>query len=228
MRKKGALHVDWVISMGIFLIYIFALFIFLRPTLTPITPQETISDTIIKELNQEATFTIKRIPLFLKTTTQGTNVTFPFNYPGGYNLIDENNSPIGFTIVDSKIVFDAQSKNKFWILNSAETISSESSTCTDCPGLDESQYSYGATEKITGLSKQKLTALQEENLKEVWNIPEQNEFSILIKNEADNYLNYESRPKEQEFRIFVREYKDHIIDPNTGLRKEVIINVGVW
>ena len=35
MNKKGG-HVDWVISMGIFIVYIFALFILIRPGVRPI------------------------------------------------------------------------------------------------------------------------------------------------------------------------------------------------
>jgi len=43
MNKKGT-HVDWVISMGIFTVYIFALFIFLRPGIKPVYRPVTLLD----------------------------------------------------------------------------------------------------------------------------------------------------------------------------------------
>lgn len=66
--KKGATHVDWAISMGIFLIYVLLTFIFLKPTSQPAYSGDTLLDTVYTGLENDTTFTVQRGYLIIKPT----------------------------------------------------------------------------------------------------------------------------------------------------------------
>ena len=62
MNKKGT-HVDWVISMGIFIVYVFALFILLRPGIKPVHRPVTLLNVLEEGFREEVMWTVKVVPL---------------------------------------------------------------------------------------------------------------------------------------------------------------------
>lgn len=72
MNKKGT-HVDWVISMGIFTLYVFALFLFLRPGIKPVHKPVTLLDALERHFNEEVMWEIKKVPLFIRKCSGTTD-----------------------------------------------------------------------------------------------------------------------------------------------------------
>ena len=75
MNKKGS-HVDWAISIGIFLVYLIGLFILLRPGVTPVHKPEGLLNILEDRFNEEVMWEVREIPLFidickLETTSGG-------------------------------------------------------------------------------------------------------------------------------------------------------------
>lgn len=64
MNKKGS-HVDWAISIGIFLVYIVGLFILLRPGVTPAYKPENLLKLIEDKVNEEVMWEVREVPLVL-------------------------------------------------------------------------------------------------------------------------------------------------------------------
>lgn len=58
--KKGATHVDWAISMSIFLVYVLLMFIFLKPGSQPTYSENTLLDTVYSGLKDDTTYTVQR------------------------------------------------------------------------------------------------------------------------------------------------------------------------
>ncbi len=81
--KKGATHVDWAISMGIFLVYVMLMLIFLRPASQPTYSGNTLLDTIYSGLKDDTTYTVQRGYLII-TPTNLDNI--PHDSEGRYNI----------------------------------------------------------------------------------------------------------------------------------------------
>jgi len=63
--KKGASHVDWAISMSIFLIYVLLMFIFLKPGSQPLYNEDTLLETVYTGLKDDTAFTVQRAYLMI-------------------------------------------------------------------------------------------------------------------------------------------------------------------
>lgn len=64
MFKKGAgIHVDWAISMGIFIISIITLILLLRPGVKPLFDTKTLLNLVEDKFNNETIWRVKMIPL---------------------------------------------------------------------------------------------------------------------------------------------------------------------
>ncbi|MFH1332376.1 MAG: hypothetical protein ABIH63_03790 [archaeon] len=86
MSKKGAAsHVDWAISIGLFVVYTLLLFIFLRPGIQPVYSQSNLLKIVESGFNSDAKYSIDKIPFFIRPN--GNN--FP-SAPGNYQLAVEN------------------------------------------------------------------------------------------------------------------------------------------
>ncbi|MEK6904300.1 MAG: hypothetical protein AABW87_01780, partial [Nanoarchaeota archaeon] len=66
MNKKGDVHVDWAISMGIFLISVIALFVIFKPGIKPIYKETVLLDIVEDEFRKNVTWTVKKLPVFIE------------------------------------------------------------------------------------------------------------------------------------------------------------------
>lgn len=64
-NKKGD-HVDWALSMGIFLLYLIGLFILLRPGITPVYDSSGILQILETNLMNNITYEVREIPIIIK------------------------------------------------------------------------------------------------------------------------------------------------------------------
>lgn len=65
--KRGASHVDWVISMGIFLVYVVALFVFLRPGVTVEHKPLAMLDLLENNIKNEVYVNLKETPVHVES-----------------------------------------------------------------------------------------------------------------------------------------------------------------
>ncbi len=87
MNRRGDVHVDWIISMGIFLISTIALFLFFRPTDVPPVSGEVLLDTINYHFNDNFTWVVKTTPVFVSAcrgyTADGVDETMTITIDTG-------------------------------------------------------------------------------------------------------------------------------------------------
>ena len=65
IKKRGSTHVDWVMSIGIFLIYLLALFIIIKPGVREIYSEDTLLSIVENNVKGNIVWTIKETPLFI-------------------------------------------------------------------------------------------------------------------------------------------------------------------
>ena len=68
--KKGSSHADWVISIGIFLISIIALFTFLQPGIEEIQRDDVMLDQVQTNFEENVFWIVKEVPLFINKLDQ--------------------------------------------------------------------------------------------------------------------------------------------------------------
>lgn len=71
MNKKGS-HTDWVISIGIFLVYLVGLFILLRPGVTPVYKPEFLLENLERNFMNNVSWEVSEIPLFVEKCIEDT------------------------------------------------------------------------------------------------------------------------------------------------------------
>lgn len=98
--KKGS-YTDWSISVGIFIIYIISVFILLAPSFKYDYSPEYLGSIVKQGLEENTTLEIKRAPLFLKITLDGSeniNTKYKFemhdNIPPELQGLDNNGKQI--------------------------------------------------------------------------------------------------------------------------------------
>lgn len=77
MNKKGDVHVDWIISAGIFILAVVAIFVFFRPLDVKEVDKTVLLKTVIDGFNRDFKWEVKTTPLFVKTCQQYANPTPP-------------------------------------------------------------------------------------------------------------------------------------------------------
>jgi len=186
MKKKGAVHVDWIISISIFIVFVLLLIILIQPSMTPVYDLNSLSEIINSHLDKDIKWEIEKTAIFLEGGTQMVNgvvyITdfFPFekdpSSQNKYAIIDETNNEVNSIVninlnVNAKdnIQFQGTPGNYYWLLYSADgdfnhnTPIGSDVFCYDVDdtlGVCEDEYVLGATETLEGFSQSALDDLQ--------------------------------------------------------------------
>jgi len=104
---RGDVHVDWIISMGIFLIATISLFIFLSPADVPEVDKSVLLDNLIEKFESSFTWEVKTTPLFVKVCEGYVDDTgdSPVDVDVTIDVALENGWEIGNVTYDDGVVF---------------------------------------------------------------------------------------------------------------------------
>lgn len=246
MNKKGT-HVDWVISMGIFIVYIFALFILLRPGVRPVYKSEILLDILQKSFEDTAVWSVKSVPLFIRKFSVPPTQTIP-----RVSVDDENNFWSLNIIIDglgnkyaNEVVYNTELKIKegasyipFYFKfhqTSEQYISTNYPKFTvDCTPSDEEycKAELGIVEDIMGLNDDALTKIKLSDysaLKIKWGFPADKEFAVYIDEELDGIEGDKligANPSLQT-NVFVRRLENRIVNKD-GSTEPLAVYLQVW
>lgn len=183
MRKKGATHADWAISLGLFLIYILTMFMILQPGIQPIYKETELLDNLQNEITTQTEFIITKTPLIIDTAqleSAGTyyikisselplekdeNKAAIFDNAGNYN--DNNNIDLATGLLEFEAPL-ALGSNKYWAYEiiKPEKIGSDyqydnffSSDAAEVSNIKNNfTFSFGAPEIVKGLDWNQLNS----------------------------------------------------------------------
>lgn len=120
-RKGLAVDLDWIISLGIFLIYLGIFFLAIRQLPAQQSPTEALLENVFDGVTSSSEWHVQRLPLFITSNVSGTEpfiVDFQFNWKN-FSFSDNTS----FDLKDSKIIFTKnliQGKNIIWLVSSGE------------------------------------------------------------------------------------------------------------
>lgn len=179
--KKGASHVDWAISIGIFLVYVLGLIVFLRPGVQPLLNEDVLINLVQSNFNNETYLNIGKAPLLINLTNAGSgkysvqiNKGFPYDWAKeNVSILDRYGVHLPTYIRQSTcdingcdLIFDADVEryaiNKFTIFHSSvfypnSSASSLNGSLTVIENYDpvlrkgNFTYSIGVNENIKGV-----------------------------------------------------------------------------
>ena len=101
MDKKAVSHVDWAISMGIFLVYVLSMFVMIQPGMQPFYKENTMIGIAEEQLQLDIYYNITRIPLYIKVytdpyTEKGKPDHFQVDFPSDYYILGTDDINITF------------------------------------------------------------------------------------------------------------------------------------
>lgn len=70
MKKRGSTHADWVVSLGIFLVYTLSLFLLIQPGVEPIFKNENLIKIVENSFVDNTRLVIEKTPIIFTPTTQ--------------------------------------------------------------------------------------------------------------------------------------------------------------
>jgi hypothetical protein len=187
--------------MGIFLIYVMAFLIFLRPGSQSIYKQDTLTGIVEYGFSNNSMFTIYKTPIFITPTNMGLG-----NYKiviDGVNILEGENRNYAILDKDDKLlrfdlsgvgtkeiefdgfIYDTNGINEFWLIYSEDVIYRRDPLQNDITIKDGLNFTYqfGVTQDLVGIKESKLIELNDTDynkIKEDWNYPVSKDFSILI------------------------------------------------
>jgi len=210
--KKGANHLDWAISMGIFLLAVLSIFAFLKPFSINLYTGEELAD-IMQENFEDATFwTVKRLPLFVNSCTKPFTVTASFG--NGWKTMNDTSSYI-----------TSETRNHIIYLHNLDRKKELASSLSISPAECGNIAKFGVPENKIGISKELLTLLKNsdyEALRGSWKIPPGRDFAIFI-DEAKLI----GKDPDQRANVFAEQSKEFIVSKKGDLT-EVTISYRVW
>ena len=241
-QKKGLSYVDWVISLGTFLIAVIFIFILIRPQFEPKDEKQSLMQIIENGFYTETEWTVREIPIFI------TKLQDQYTGPSGIITasIKINHSPdFGYTITQPPASRIKVSKGNPIIIQCVSGIcTNEKMTLVfypldpknkGSPGLDLQCHPSntaicdavaGASIAVTGINQQELNQFPGTgyaNIKTKMSYPSSREFAIFI--DDTNILS--SPPVPQQANVYVKERKYWKLTKE-NIRDLITVRFQVW
>jgi len=243
-NKKGLNYVDWVISMGTFIIAVLAILIYLKPGVKSDYNKESLLSIVETNFIQETQWIVRKTPLFIRklqapTSTQNVGIDIDYNSDdfslivqpltggiGSTNFVSGNIECTNSPCINKTILFLFHPKPDNLLNKDFPEVEAACIPAND-PGFCEAEL--GSSEIIEGLNSARITALLSNssadynNLKTSWKYPSSREFAIYI----DNVKITASPEPPPNINVFVKEIKYWKLD-NQGVRTQSTINIRAW
>lgn len=241
MKKRGLTHIEWAISMGIFLIALIFFFILLRPGAKPAYEQEALMDIVEKNFNENFVWQVKKTPVFIKALEvppkkdepRFISVITPANWrfskvePETYQSLKYDFSEkilriecnIGICKTDRGPIV------VYYYPGPKEITREETVIIAKCniQDKDKCEVELGSTENFEGISLDRIKKLNYKDLKKDWEYPESKEFAIYL-----NKVNITDNPEPgQQDNVFVKELRTWVLDKD-GHRENAVVSLRTW
>lgn len=257
MNKKGLSYIDWIISLGLFLVTVLMIFAFLRPGIVPSFESKDLINIVEKNFLNENSWDLISIPIAIQNIENSSyfiDITHSslseWVFIGYTSLQDLNSLDIKITNTSSSISISCISSNNcntnvssgislsgIYLISlekqfvSDEKIFEMEDTCSD-NGM--CTYTLGSKEIFVGLSELRINYLINEDItyeekKEEWGFPDSRDFSIYLDYLNGTLIKVTSPEFEpsDQSSVFVKEIAIPILGEQ-GKRRPSKVNIRVW
>ena len=251
-NKKGLSYIDWMISMGLFLLVVIMIFTFLRPGSTPEFQSPELFEILESNFYQNTSWYTASLPIAINKMGSNIIITLEHNSTADWKFLDFSIPPqysnLDYTLSDFGINIyclsspcstntDPNSPYPGVYITSIKKPTAEPqkkyNLQSSCNGdASNCSYNLGSTEYFTGLNLRSVLDLKNkpyQDLKQGWNYPLTREFilNLYYLNGSHIMLSSPSFPAPPEANIFVKEINTAILDSD-GSREQIILNMQIW
>tara|TARA_Y100000310_G_C20476336_1_gene712599 strand:- start:71 stop:808 length:738 start_codon:yes stop_codon:yes gene_type:complete len=245
MNKKGASHIDWVVSIGIFIVYILILLVWIKPSYKPVFEEDVLIGIVRDNIEETYTIEVDKTLIVLN----GCNINSKHNFNLNNHVPGLSSGDFTVLRVSDGLVADYKGtltvktyttgKNSYWIINSDKSYDSSHGGDLDAlPEAECSSVQSGETITKKGLSGFALPSIGANAA--TWGFPTSREFKILLQDiygEKIVCYNKEGSLTKvacDEFEadsgasVFVGEWRYNVIKNEFGDTDPVIVTIQVW
>ena len=186
MSKKGASHVDWIVSIGIFIVYVLILLVWLKPGYQPVFEEDIFIQTVKNGIEKDNSVKVFKTLLHLECGNSGVHTFNLDDYVpnlGSAKVIRVGDPPDEIAHTGALTVEAENTMNRYWV------ISSDDFGYSDFGSL-ENLEDAGCTENIVesipivGIDDIELPRLDpngdDDPNGKGWGFPESREFKIRV------------------------------------------------
>ena len=192
MGKKGASHIDWVISVGVFIIYILLLLTWIKPSYKPVFEEVALIDIVKNGIIEKHTVTVSKSFVVFDGCAAGTNqktIALSSYMPGvvadHFKVLKKDGTDANY-ISSASIGLQRAGKNEYWIIGSP-FYSGYGTNPGSLPLGEDPSCGVVFGEPITkrGLSNINLPGFDPSTWSKKF--PDSREFKVIVDDLAGNY-----------------------------------------
>ena len=238
IKKRGSIHIDWVISVGIFLTFVVIVIAFVKPSYNPEFEGRVLLDLVEQKLKEKSEWKVKRNLLNVKCESSGVkSFSLSQHIPGltNFKLLKEDMTPANSLYKNSIDLKLNSGINRFFVIHSPASYGEGTLEAT--PDNPDCEISAANPVISKGLRKNKLNIneLQIEN----WNFPKFRQFRIQILNSNGSPKGYcfskdgltgvdcENIQIPEQVQIYAADKGTTLLDKDLN-KEQIILNILVW
>jgi hypothetical protein len=239
MKKKGAIHIDWMVSFGIFIVYVLILLVWIKPGYTPSFEEKSLIEIVKSNVEKDYSLSVEKKLLQINKCS---------NKLGNYNLnkipedliknnfklvrFDNGEDVAYWTANNRKLrieIYD-ENKNSYWIVSS-EDFFYEENRQRNLPTVNCNEVIFGES-----IIKKGLRSMNLDLDSSSWGFPLSREFKLIINNlktESSTCYTKTGSVNCNDFEpdgdvVYSSEWRYNLIIDENGNSEAVLINIIVW
>ena len=242
MNKKGLSHVDWVISFGIFVIFVLLLFIWFGPSLTTEFSDEYLGEIAVEGFKDASYHEVYNYPIFFEVANEVHDCEINVKGMSGLGinienifLIDNNDSEVSnVTIHNDNLIF-LTSVNPGSVYEYNMYVSDYFNNTH--PPANGSSVEYNATlgvgERLYGFSEKRfndLSSLDYSDFKAELKYPLNRDASVYVYDSVDFstlLFNYNVSEPTADDNVYVVSWSDVLINESGGI-EQITVLIKTW
>lgn len=229
--KKGAAHVEMMISFIIFISFVTFMMVIFKPSRIVAADTSALDITESKIIEHvSVNLTVSSLILNSNFSTNVGNCTYAkFSLPSNITIKSENMSIVDAKR-DSENIYFKYNGQRFYRVYSSEELEEKSFDTAGCQKLNESNYTIGVTRMQKKVAYSNLIKLNEsyyndyENLKK--NLSLINDFTFIVRDSSRTIFEG-NKYKPKGVNIIAKDIQIEILDKNASLSR-AILNLQVW
>ena len=239
--KRGSSHIDWVISIGIFIVYILLLLTWIKPGYKPVFETDILIDIAQTTIEEKYNIDTSKTFLRIKGCSAATGA-YSFNLDdyssgftaGKFKVLKFDETPVLYKD-KLKLQTYSISNNDYWIISSNSYSYGQNPGNLDTMPVVETCTSIFVGEPIVikGLMNTNLQGLK--GYLEDKGFPESRDYKISIYDiDAKNTVCYSRSANNCDLEpdsnaiVYSREWRHNILNPADGSSKPVLITIMIW
>ena len=226
MKKAIEHHLDWIIGVGIFLLFTVFILATLKPGYQKTKEGEILLSILEDKIEENLTWKVEKVPLNVSRVSECQESCISLHWPYYTNKVKV--LEVDFSISNGKLIINSKNLGTYTVLISEGFPSAQDGGSCSC---EDVEYIYGVPEVLEGYSEQKINALvtnyneNYENLKHEWNFPGYRDFKITFK--WDEISKSVGKDPPENMQVYVKVIHDNLLTKN-GTLEHLVITLETW